>query len=319
MRAVRVHAFGDLDSVDLRPDDLPDPTPAAGEVVVRVEAIGVNPVDTYVASGGYALKPDLPYVPGAEAAGTVAAVGGGVDGWSEGDRVWVAGTTAGRLRGCYADSLVTTPAMLRELDEALSFEQGAALNVAYVTAFRALIDVAKVRPGESVLVHGATGGVGVAAVQIALAHKLDVWATGGSDAGRAMLVDLGVPAGHVLGHGDLDALPPFDVIVEMAAHANLGRDLTQLADHGRVVVVGNRGEATVDARNLMARQASVRGLTYWSGGDAAVQRALDTITAGVAAGDLRPVVQETFALGRAAEAWRAVMAGGSRGKVVLVP
>ncbi len=324
MQAIRVHAFGDLESVDLRVDEIPDPTPGEDEVLVEVHAIGINPVDTYVASGTYATKPELPYVPGADAAGVVAAVGPGVVAYSEGDRVFVAGSSGPNLQGCYAETVVSPMQRVRPLTDHLSFEQGAALNVAYVTAFRALIDVAHVRPGETVLVHGATGGVGLAAVQIALGHKLKVWATGGSDEGRKMLVEQGVPRDHVLDHhaaDHLDALPDdgVNVIIELSADVNLAIDLPKLSKNGRVVVVGNRGDATINARYLMGTQSSIVGMNYWSGGDAAISRALDAIVSGCEAGDLRPIIQASLPMTQCREAWQLVMKSGSGGKIVLVP
>ena len=324
MRAVRVHQFGDLDTVDLRIDDLPDPSPQTGEVVVEIEACGVNPVDGYVAGGGYVVKPDVPYIPGMDAAGTIAAVGEGTGGYEIGDRVWVAATTAGKLQGAYAEIAVCPAAYVRPLASALSFAQGAALNVCYVTAFRALLDVGRPQHGDRVLIHGATGGVGTAAVQIALAHGLDVWATAGSDEGRDLVARLGVKPAQILDHGDPDHLNelPDDgvhVVVELAAHVNLGKDLPHLAPNGRVVVVGNRGETSINARDLMGTQGSVIGMTYWSGGDAAVLRALDAVTAGCDAGDLKPVIQETFAFDACREAWRTVMKGNSGGKIILSP
>ncbi len=213
---------------------------------------------------------------------------------------------------------------VRPLPEEMTFEQGAGLNVAYVTAFRALIDVAKVTSQATVLVHGGTGGVGYAAVEIALGHKLAVFATAGSDAGAEMLLDRGLPAERVLRHDEpdyLNGLPDegVDVILEMAAHQNLTSDLEHLKPNGRVVVVGNRGPTTIDARLLMGGQTSIRGMSYWSGGEAAVSRALDAVTVGCEQGDLRPIVQQTFPLEQTREAWQTVMRGGSRGKVLLIP
>ncbi len=327
MQAIRVHRFGTLDdgsTLELRIDDLPEPAPAAGEVLVEIEAIGVNPADTYVASGTYAIVPELPYTPGADAAGVVKAVGEGVTRWEEGDRVIVTATTAGRLRGCYADTCLCPEDGLIELPGHLSFAQGAAVNVAYVTAFRALIEIGRVKPGESVLIHGATGGVGTAAVQIALAHKLDVWATGGSDSGRKLLEQQGVAVDHILDHAadhHMSRLPErgVDVIIEMLANVNLPTDMAHMAHNGRIVVVGNRGEVTINARQLMGTQASIIGLNYWSGGDAALRRALTALSQGLANGDLKPVVQTELPLARCLDAWRQVMRNHSGGKIVLVP
>ena len=315
MRALRVHAFGQ--PPELRLDDLPDPEPGEGEVLVEVKAAGVNPVDTYVAAGQYALVPDLPYTPGTDAAGVVVRPAGD---WQAGDRVIVAGTTQGKLRGCYATHAVCRPEMLVELPDRLDFAEGAAVNVAYVTAFRALIDHAKARRGDVVLVHGATGGVGLAAVQIAKAHGLTVYATGGSDEGRELLREQ--KADLVLDHhaGDhLAGLPePPTVILEMLADVNLRRDLEAVAEGGRIVVIGSRGEATFPPRLLMMKRPIVTGMNYWDGGDAGVRRALEAVAVGLRNGDLTPIVGEEFPLAEANRAFQAVMAGGKTGKVVLV-
>ena len=324
MRAIRVHQWGDIDSADVRLDDVPDLTPGPGEVVIDVEAVGVNPVDTYIAAGTYAIKPDLPYTPGMEAAGTILAVGDGVNDRQEGDRVWISTTTAGKLQGAYAEQVVCRAQDVYDLPTSLSFAQGAALNIAYVTAFRALIDVGRVQPNERVLIHGATGGVGLAAVQIAMAHRLDVCATGGSDAGRELLERHGVKTDQILDHHADHHLQPLeaegvDVIVEMLANENLPADIDAIAAGGRIVVVGNRGPVEINARGLMAKQASITGMTYWSGGDAKLRRALSAVASGIDAGDLRPAIQQEFPLDRVRDAWHTVLSGNSRGKIVLVP
>ena len=320
MKALRVHAFGEPPTMSY--DDVPDPEVGPGQVVVGVEAVGVNPVDTYVAAGRYAVKPDLPYVPGGDAAGTVLSVGEGVEDVAEGDRVIVCQSVAGPLRGAFAERCVCEAGWLMSLPSHLSFPQGAAVNVPYITAFRALIEVGKPNADDTVLIHGATGGVGLAALQIARAHKLRVVATGGSEAGRELLKRQG--ADVVLDHhaGDhLEALKdaPPDVILEMAAHVNLQRDIEAIAPGGRVVVIGNRGEATIDARGLMGKGAAVVGMSYFNGGDAAVRRAMRAVRQGLDAGDLVPVIQAELAMEQAARAFELVMSGDSGGKVVLLP
>ena len=320
MKTLRITAFGKPPTMSY--DDVPDPTPGPGEVVVSVEAAGVNPVDTYVAAGAYAVKPDLPYAPGGEAAGTVLSVGEGVADFAEGDRVIVCRAAAGRLQGCFAEQCVCETKWLMTLPSHLSFSQGAAVNVAYITAFRALIEVAKPNDGETVLIHGATGGVGLAALQIAKAHNLKVVATGGSDAGRELLKKQG--ADVVLDHhaaDHLDALKdsPPDVILEMAGHVNLQKDIDAIAPNGRIVVIGNRGETTIDARGLMGKQAAVIGMSYFNGGDAAVQKAMAALQVGLDAGDLKPVVQAEVPMDNAQRAFDLVMKGDSHGKIVLLP
>ena len=154
MKAIRVHEFGGPEVMKL--EDVPDLTPAPGQVVVSVKAVGVNPVDTYVRSGAYAAKPLLPYTPGMDAAGTVEAVGEGVESVKVQERVYVAGT----LSGAYAEQALCDASQVHRLPERVSFAQGAGVNVPYATAYRALYNRAHGQPGETVLVHGASGGVG---------------------------------------------------------------------------------------------------------------------------------------------------------------
>ncbi len=164
MKAIRVHQLGGPDVLKL--EDAPDPSAGPGEVVVRVRAAGVNPVDAYIHTGNYARKPPLPYTPGFDGAGEVESVGADVKGFRAGDRVYISGpgsTIAGA--GTYAERALCSLSQLHLLPAKASFGQGAALGVPYCTAYRALFQRADAKPGETVLVHGATGGVGIAAVE----------------------------------------------------------------------------------------------------------------------------------------------------------
>ena len=191
MKAIRVHEFGAPDV--MKWEDVPDPQPSAGEVLVKAEAVGVNPVETYVRAGGYGPR-EFPFTPGTDAAGTVEAVGDGVTHVKPGDRVY----TAGSLSGTYAEKTLCKAAHVQPLPDGITFEQGAALGVPYVTAYRGLFQRAGAVAGETVLVHGATGGVGLAAVQMAVAFGLTVIATGGTEEGRRLVSAQG--AAHVLDH-----------------------------------------------------------------------------------------------------------------------
>ncbi len=320
MRAFHIHEYGQPAGTSY--DEIPDPTAGPGQVVVDIEAAGVNPADTYLASGTYAIKPPLPCIPGQDGAGTIRSLGEGVTNWNVGDRVIVGQTTAGRLQGCYAEQCVCEADWVWSLPGNVSFAQGAAVNITHVTAFRSLFDVARAKAGERVLIHGATGGVGLAALQIAKAHKLFVIGTGGSEQGRELLRRQG--ADLVLDHtaeGYLEPLrnDPPDVILEMLANVNLARDMEIIALHGRIVVIGNRGEITINPRLLMGKQAAIIGVNYWSDGEKAVRRALDAIVQGIEAGDIKPVIQAELPLAEAAKAWEMVMQSRSLGKIVLVP
>ena len=319
MKAIRVHQFGGPDVLTY--EDVADPKPGPGEVLVRLNAAGVNPVETYVRSGNYAALPPLPYTPGGEGAGVIEALGPDVVELKAGQRVWLSAATP----GSYAEKCTAHADHVHALPDSLSFEQGAALNVAYVTAYRALFDRGEVKPGDTVLVHGATGGVGLAAVRIAAHHGAIVLGTGGTDAGRALATAAG--ATETFDHKTPDYLDRIkaatanrgvDVVIEMLANVNLDKDLGLLAPHGRVVVIGNRGRVEIDPRQMMPKETDVRGVTYGGGGPAAVLKALAAVQAHVVAGAYVPHVGTTFPLADAAKAHEAVMSGGgARGKVVL--
>jgi NADPH2:quinone reductase len=325
MKAIRVHEFGGPAVLTL--EEIPDPKPGPGEVVVRVRAAGVNPVDAYMHTGSYARKPPLPYTPGQDGAGEIHSVGAGVSGFKIGDRVYIAGvgaTVAGA--GTYAELALCAPSQLHPLPARATFGQGAALGVPYYTAYRALFQRARAEPGETVLVHGATGGVGIAAVQLARARGLTTIGTGGTERGLAVVRDQG--ADLVVSHreaGYTDAIMKatggrgVNLIVEMAAHINLDRDLGLLAKHGRVVVVGNRGRVEIDARQVMGRDAAILGMTLFNATEPDRAEISAALAAGLENGTLSPVVGRELPLADAARAHGAVMEAGALGKIVLVP
>src|SRR3989454_3686385 len=184
MKAIVVREFGGPEVLKL--EEVPDPKPGAGDVLVRIRAAGVNPVDAYIHTGTYVRKPPLPYTPGFDGAGEVEAPGSGVTEFKPGDRVYVAGPgKTGVGAGTYAELAVCLPSQLHILPARAAFGQGAALGVPYCTAYRALFQRAWTKPGDTVLVHGATGGVGIAAVELAHARGIRVIGTGGTDAGLA--------------------------------------------------------------------------------------------------------------------------------------
>ena len=325
MKAIRVHEFGG--PAVLKVEELPDPKAGPGDVVVRVRAAGVNPVDAYIVAGTYPRKPALPYTPGQDGAGEVVSAGADVNGFKAGDRVYVCGvgnTVAGA--GTYAELALCVPSQLHHLPARVSFGQGAALGVPYCTAFRALFQRTHAKAGETVLVHGATGGVGIACVELAHARGLTVIGSGGTDAGLKAVREHG--ADVVVNHrtpGYTDEIlkatggKGVDLIVEMAAHVNLDRDLGLLAKYGRVVVVGNRGKTEIDARQAMGRDAAILGMTLFNVTEAEFVEIHAGLIAGLTDGSLNPVVGREIPLAEAARAHDAVMEPGALGKIVLVP
>ena len=319
MKAIRVHHPGGPEVLQL--EDVPDPKPMAGQVVVKVRAIGVNPVEVYIRSGTYPVKVPFPYTPGSDCAGTIESVGPGVSKWKPGDRIYTAGT----ISGAYAEKALCEVKTAHPLPEQAMFEQGAALGVPYGTAFRGLWIRGRGKPGETVFVHGATGGVGTAAVQLARAAGFTVIGTGGSEAGRKMVAELG--AHHVLDHTSSDYLQKLmdltggrgvDMILEMLANVNLGKDLTVLAKNGRVIVIGNRGEATINARDAMGRDADIRGMTIMNATDQELAGIHAALVAGLETTAIKPVIGRKFPLAEAAQAHEALMQPGHLGKIVLI-
>jgi NADPH2:quinone reductase len=322
MRAIRVTAFGGPEVLTLA--EVPDPVPGPGQVRVRIRAAGVNPVETYMRSGTYALKPALPYTPGSDGAGIVDALGEGVSGLAVGDRVYLAGPMVAST-GTYAELVVNDARNVHALPPAVSFAQGAAVGVPASTAWRALFHKAAIKAGETVLIHGGSGAVGNAAIPLARAAGLTVIATAGSARGLALITALG--AHHAIDHSRPDyrdaikAAAPRgpDVIIEMLANVNLSTDGELLAPRGRIVIIGSRGAIEFMPRLLMAKEATAVGMMLpnmtadeWQAVNAGVQAAL-------ADGTLKPEVAQEIPLAEAPRAHDAVMARGAAGKIVLVP
>jgi len=320
MKAIRVHEFGAPEVMRL--EEVPDPKPGQGQVLVRVKAAGVNPADTYVRSGAYAIKPPLPFTPGFDAAGVVEAVGAGVTGVAVGDRVYTVQT----LSGAYAELALCDRSQVKPLPTNTSFAQGAGISVPYGTAYRALLQRAHAVAGESVLVHGASGGVGIAGVQLARAHGMTVIGTAGTDKGRQLVKQEG--AHHVLDHsgpGYLDQIMSLtggrgvDVVLEMLSNVNLDKDLGVLAKFGRIVVIGCRGTVEINPRAAMMRDAAILGMVLWNATPAELDGIHAALFAGLANGTLRPVVGKEVPLKDAPKTHVDVLAPGAFGKIVLVP
>lgn len=324
MKAIRIHTFGEPEVMKL--EEVADPQPGPGQVVVRVHAVGVNPVETYIRSGIYP-KPPTPYTPGNDAAGVIEAVGSEVTQVTVGDRVYIAGS----LSGTYAEKALCLATRVHPLPSQASYAQGAAINVPYGTAYHALIQRARAVAGDSVLVHGASGGVGIAAVQLAGAGGMTVIGTAGTERGRQLVKDQG--AQHVLDHsapGYLEQVLSLtggrgvDVILEMLANVNLGDDLNVLARGGRVAAIGNRGPgnqgtATISPRAIMNRDASILGIGLANASERELAGMHAALVAGLATGALRPVIGQEFPLAEAAKAHHAVIESRAYGKIVLIP
>jgi NADPH2:quinone reductase len=320
MKAIVVHEFGGPEILKL--EDVPTPKPAAGQALVRVHAVGVNPYDTYMRAGTYAVKPPLPYTPGSDGAGVIEAVGPGVTKVKPGDRVYVAKT----VTGAYAEYALALENQVHPLPEHVTFSQGAGVWVPYATAYHALYHVAQAHASETVLMHGASGGVGIAGTQIARALGLTVFGTASSQKGLDLAKREG--AHQVFDHskaGYLDEIMKatggggVGIILEMVAHVNLANDMKLLATNGRIIVIGNRGEITINPRDLMSRRGSIRGFTLWAITPAEEADIHAGLIAGLKNGTLRPVVAKELPLAEAARAHQEILERGAAGKIVLIP
>jgi NADPH:quinone reductase len=320
MKAIRVKEFGGPEKLQL--EEVPGPKAGPGQVVVKIEAAGVNPAEVYMRSGTYPRKPALPYTPGSDGAGTILSIGSGVEGLAPGMRVY----TAGSISGTYAEQALCEAWAVFPLPPNASFAQGASMHVPYGTAYRALFQKARALPAETALIQGASGGVGIAAVQLARAAGLHVVGTASSERGRKLVTEEG--AHQVLDHSAPDHFEKalaltngrgYDVIIEMLANVNLAKDLSILALGGRVVVVGNRGTVEINPRDAMGRDGSIICMSLWN----VSQKDLISIHAALVAGleneTLRPFIRHEIPLAEAPRAHEIIMEPGAYGKIILVP
>lgn len=320
MRAIVVHEYGEPEVMKLEEVSTPEPT--GNQVLVKIEAAGVNPVDTYLRTGIHAHAPKLPYTPGKDAAGVVEAIGDEVSNFKIGDRVY----TADSMTGTYAEYSLCAENQLGHLPANVTFEQGAGVWTPYATSYRALFQKAGAKAGETVLVHGASGGVGLAAVQWAKAKGLTVIGTASSDEGKDLAKANGADA--VFNHTDEDHFGDIhehtggkgvDVIIEMLANVNLERDFESLAMFGRIVVVGNRGSIQFTPRLAMTKDATIFGMSLFNSSQAMRDEIHAAIYEGLENGSLRPHVSQTFSLAEAPAAHHAVIANKALGKIVIKP
>jgi len=325
MRAIQVHQFGDPSVLQL--DEVPTPIPGPGQVQVKVHAAGVNPVETYIRSGRYGILPMPPFIPGSDGAGVISALGSGVTRWKAGDRVFFHGTALGRPYGGYAEFAVCDEDKVYRLPANCGFAEGAALGVPYATAYQGLFVKAQAKTGEIVLVHGASGGVGTAALQLARWKGLRVIGTAGSPDGLDLVRANGahLAVSHKAGlyvdqiRDASDGGRGPDIILEMLANVNLDQDLDLIAKGGRIVVIGNRGRVEIDPRKIMAKDAAIYGVMLWNQDYPELAAIYADIVTGVEQGSLVPAIGQEIPLADASRAHDAIMTPGAYGKIVLIP
>lgn len=321
MRAIKVFEFGGPEVLKLQ-SDVAVPFPKDNQVLIKVHACGVNPVETYIRSGTYSRKPLLPYTPGSDVAGVIEAVGENVSAFKKGDRVFTHST----LTGGYAEYALAADHHVHTLPEKLDFKQGAAIGVPYFTACRALLHSARVRAGENVLVHGASGGVGLATCQIARAYGLKVLGTAGTEEGQKIVLQNG--AHEVFNHREVNYIDKIkksvgesgiNVIIEMLANVNLSKDLDLLSYGGRVIIVGSRGPIEITPRDTMAKESSIIGVSLFSSTKEEFQQYAAAIQKGIETEWLRPVIGPQYPLEQVAKAHEDIIYGsGATGKMILL-
>ncbi|XP_062920888.1 quinone oxidoreductase isoform X2 [Mobula hypostoma] len=320
MRAVQVFEFGGPSVLQLR-SDVPIPKLSDHQVLIRVHACGVNPVEVYMRSGSYARKPTLPWTPGHDVGGVIEQVGPCVTTFQKGDRVFTSQT----ISGGYAEYTVASDDAVYHLPDGLSYKEGSAIGIPYFTAYRALLQKAHAKAGEIVLVHGASGGVGIAACQIARAHGLRVLGTAGTPEGMRLVEKNG--AHKAFNHREMGYTDQIkhdtgdrgvNVIIEMLSNVNLNSDLQLLSNGGRVIIVGCRGTIEINPRDTMAKESSIIGTALNSATKDELQETAAAILAGMEVGWLKPVVGPEFPLEKAAMSHEEIMKGsGARGKMIL--
>ena len=327
MKRIVVRSYGPPDHMTL--EDSQPPVPEPGQILVYLTAAGVNPVDTYRRAGTQGYTPELPFTPGFEGAGVVAAIGtpavpdtpaalGPAPALVMGQKVYVGWS----ISGTYGQWCIADRSQVFTLPPSLSFFQGAGLFVPYFTAYRGLVLRGRVQKGAKVLVHGASGGVGSAALFWANYLGLQVWGTAGSPEGVQRVLEQGAIGcwnHRDPGYREVMAreVGGFDLILEMSAHTNLQGDLGLLAPAGRVMIVGSRGDIEITPRRLMGIEGDIRGVVLAKNTQdenrttaAELERALDL-------GGYIPEPQ-VFPLSQAPEVHRLVESGkASSGKIVL--
>lgn len=322
VKTIRINQFGTSENLVVEQAKLH--TPAENEVLINLHAAGVNPSDVYTSTGTYAIKPTLPYTPGLDGAGIVEEIGEHVTNVKVGDRVFIASLPNGKATGTLAQQIVCESRFVHPIPQHISFEQGAALGVPALTAYRAVFGRANVQSGQTVFIHGASGAVGLQAVQIAKALGAKVIGTASRDSGKQLVKEAG--ADVVLNHIKEETIETVldandgkgpDVIIEFLANENLQTDLQILAKHGVIVIVGNRGEIEINPRLVMQKECDIRGMVLFNVSAEEHQELIYGVSKLLETEQLKPVVGYSYPLEQAGKAFDAVINGEHNGKVVI--
>ncbi|MGI6204242.1 MAG: NADPH:quinone reductase [Anaerovoracaceae bacterium] len=323
MKAIVMREFGGPEVLHI--EEVPEPSPGAGEVKVCMYACGVNPNETYVRSGTYNFyKPELPYTPGYDGAGIVEEVGEGVTHLKAGDRVFLATLLAKHSTGTYAEKIVCDADSVHHLPDDISFEEGASFGIPAMAAYRALFQRGQIKSGETALIHGADGGVGSLAVQMAKAAGAKVIGASNTPEGKELILSLGAEATIDYlteeNKGELmkltDGSGP-DLIVEFLANKNLQTDLDVIAEYGRIVVVGNRGTIEINPRSAMAKEADIRAMALWNARGNEYVESLKALEKMMMDGSIHAQVGKVLNLEEAALAHDLIISQHIPGKMIL--
>lgn len=304
-------------------EGLPEPEPGAGEVQVAPRAAGISFVDVLMVAGGYQLKPDLPFIPGLEAAGIVRKVGPGVTGLAPGDRVMTA-----HRPGAFAELAVVGAGRAYRIPDGVGFEAAAVFRSAYHTAYHSLVQRARLQAGETLLVHGAAGGVGLAAVQVGKLLGATVIATAGSAEKLAALREQGADHAIDYRHGFRDVVKELtdgrgaDVIYDPVGGDIFDESMRCINWGGRLLVIGFTSGRAAQARtnHILIKGISVIGVRAGEIGrrdPAVVERNMRVLMDWLADGRLRPHISHRFPLERVADAMQAIIDRKVIGRAVL--
>lgn len=321
MNAIQVKKYGGPEVLEYV--TVPRPSPGPDEVLVRVKAAGVNPVDTLLRDGVFGAQ--VPFIPGADFAGVVEQVGANVTEFKVGERVYGSDLTAPQKMGAYAQFIAVKQNLIHPLHDSLTFSQGASLPIPYFTAYRAIYHFAEAKPGETIFIHGASGGVGIAAVQIASGLGLRVIGTASTPEGQELAKKAG--AHFIFNHyedGYIEKVKEaagergIDIILESIADKNLRKDINLVRNQGRIVVVGGGAEIQIHPAELFAREVVVKGVFIYSIKDDELFETRHALYAGAKAGWLSPYIWQEFPLEKASDAHTLIRSGaGARGKIIL--
>lgn len=323
MKAIQVRQFGGPEKLVYT--DVEDVVAGKGEVCVRLYAAGVNPSDIYTLTGTYAFSiPQLPYTPGLDGAGIVEAIGDEVTNVRVGDRVFIAPLMGCKSTGTCAQKIVCDAALVHSLPDHVSFEQGAALGVPALTAYRALFQRACLKSGQTVFIHGASGGVGLQVVQMAKSHGAKVIGTASKPEGKKIVLQAGadIVMDHVTEATIKNALELTDgkgpdVIIEFLANINLETDLKLIAPFGKIVIVGNRGSIEINPRLAMQKECDILATALWNAPKDEYEQSVHGVIDMLKSGALRPIIGTTLPLQEASQGFEQLAQGIGNGKLVL--